>query len=168
MKINEQIKQEYTSRFNGAARPLTGTTGPTRPLQLPRLSSKLHRGSEWEAADRRALVLSAWCEGFGLMSLPVRNLKCLSPVMCQCKVICSNRTLSLMFGCKVRLLQQQRLSSGCTLFRHRTKPSKRPLGEISFLSFFLNYFFYFFRGGGLKAIWTALFFPFQVQIHDSN
>uniref|UniRef100_A0A3B5LAW9 Uncharacterized protein n=1 Tax=Xiphophorus couchianus TaxID=32473 RepID=A0A3B5LAW9_9TELE len=35
------------------------------------------------------------------MSLPVRNLKCLSPVMCQCKVICSNRTLSLMFGCKV-------------------------------------------------------------------
>ncbi|XP_077448284.1 disks large homolog 4 isoform X2 [Stigmatopora argus] len=37
----------------------------------------------------------------GLMSLPnIRNLKCLSPVMCQCKVICSNRTLSLMFGCK--------------------------------------------------------------------
>lgn len=35
------------------------------------------------------------------MSLPVKNLKCLSPVMCQCKVICSNRTLSLMFGCKV-------------------------------------------------------------------
>ncbi|XP_060910740.1 disks large homolog 4-like isoform X4 [Labrus mixtus] len=34
------------------------------------------------------------------MSLPVRNLKCLSPVMCQCKLICSNRTLSLMFGCK--------------------------------------------------------------------
>uniref|UniRef100_A0A8C7XWI2 Discs, large homolog 4a (Drosophila) n=1 Tax=Oryzias sinensis TaxID=183150 RepID=A0A8C7XWI2_9TELE len=34
------------------------------------------------------------------MSLPVRNFKCLSPVMCQCKVICSNRTLSLMFGCK--------------------------------------------------------------------
>ncbi|XP_053298343.1 disks large homolog 4 [Pleuronectes platessa] len=34
------------------------------------------------------------------MSLAVRNLKCLSPVMCQCKVICSNRTLSLMFGCK--------------------------------------------------------------------
>ncbi|XP_054610096.1 disks large homolog 4 isoform X1 [Dunckerocampus dactyliophorus] len=30
----------------------------------------------------------------------IRNLKCLSPVMCQCKVICSNRTLSLMFGCK--------------------------------------------------------------------
>ncbi|XP_053704074.1 disks large homolog 4 isoform X6 [Synchiropus splendidus] len=34
------------------------------------------------------------------MSLSVRNFKCLSPVMCQCKVICSNRTLSLMFGCK--------------------------------------------------------------------
>ncbi|XP_072302357.1 disks large homolog 4 isoform X2 [Eucyclogobius newberryi] len=34
------------------------------------------------------------------MSLPIKNLKCLSPVMCQCKLICSNRTLSLMFGCK--------------------------------------------------------------------
>uniref|UniRef100_A0AAY4DHK6 Discs, large homolog 4a (Drosophila) n=1 Tax=Denticeps clupeoides TaxID=299321 RepID=A0AAY4DHK6_9TELE len=30
----------------------------------------------------------------------LRNLKCFSPVMCQCKLICSNRTLSLMFGCK--------------------------------------------------------------------
>ncbi|XP_041707188.1 disks large homolog 4 isoform X2 [Coregonus clupeaformis] len=38
--------------------------------------------------------------GVERMSPPVRNLKCLSPVMCQCKVICSNRTLSLMFGCK--------------------------------------------------------------------
>ncbi|KAG7314952.1 hypothetical protein KOW79_022255 [Hemibagrus wyckioides] len=34
------------------------------------------------------------------MSPPWRNLKCLSPVMCQCKLVCSNRTLSLMFGCK--------------------------------------------------------------------
>uniref|UniRef100_A0A8C1U396 Discs, large homolog 4a (Drosophila) n=1 Tax=Cyprinus carpio TaxID=7962 RepID=A0A8C1U396_CYPCA len=34
------------------------------------------------------------------MSPPLRNLKCFSPVMCQCKLICSNRTLSLMFGCK--------------------------------------------------------------------
>ncbi|KAJ7996665.1 hypothetical protein DPEC_G00239390 [Dallia pectoralis] len=38
--------------------------------------------------------------GVGLMSPPVKHVKCLSPVMCQCKVICSNRTLSLMFGCK--------------------------------------------------------------------
>ncbi|XP_060719308.1 disks large homolog 4-like [Tachysurus vachellii] len=35
-----------------------------------------------------------------IMSPPWRNLKCLSPVMCQCKLVCSNRTLSLMFGCK--------------------------------------------------------------------
>ncbi|XP_058239593.1 disks large homolog 4 isoform X1 [Hemibagrus wyckioides] len=35
-----------------------------------------------------------------MMSPPWRNLKCLSPVMCQCKLVCSNRTLSLMFGCK--------------------------------------------------------------------
>ncbi|XP_029625693.1 discs large homolog 1-like protein isoform X2 [Salmo trutta] len=41
-----------------------------------------------------------WSMGVEQMSPPVRNLKCLSPVMCQCKVICSNRTLSLMFGCK--------------------------------------------------------------------
>ncbi|XP_053086596.1 disks large homolog 4 isoform X1 [Pangasianodon hypophthalmus] len=35
-----------------------------------------------------------------IMSPPWRNLKCLSPVLCQCKLVCSNRTLSLMFGCK--------------------------------------------------------------------
>ncbi|XP_053535333.1 disks large homolog 4 [Ictalurus punctatus] len=35
-----------------------------------------------------------------IMSPPWRNLKCLSPVMCQCKLVCSKRTLSLMFGCK--------------------------------------------------------------------
>ncbi|XP_048853852.1 disks large homolog 4 isoform X2 [Brienomyrus brachyistius] len=38
--------------------------------------------------------------GVELMSPPVRNLKCFSPVMCQCKVVCSSRTLSMMFGCK--------------------------------------------------------------------
>ncbi|XP_009300294.1 disks large homolog 4 isoform X2 [Danio rerio] len=38
--------------------------------------------------------------GVDVMSPPLRNLKCFSPVMCQCKLICSNRTLSLMFGCK--------------------------------------------------------------------
>ncbi|XP_054482331.1 disks large homolog 4-like [Anoplopoma fimbria] len=41
------------------------------------------------------------------MSLPVRNLKCISPVMCQCKLICSNRTLSLMFGCKYRYQDEE-------------------------------------------------------------
>lgn len=39
--------------------------------------------------------------GVDVMPPPLRNLKCFSPVMCQCKLICSNRTLSLMFGCKV-------------------------------------------------------------------
>ncbi|XP_051547962.1 disks large homolog 4 isoform X1 [Myxocyprinus asiaticus] len=38
--------------------------------------------------------------GVDVMSPPLRNLKCFSPVMCQCKLICSNQTLSLMFGCK--------------------------------------------------------------------
>ncbi|XP_028654119.1 disks large homolog 4 isoform X3 [Erpetoichthys calabaricus] len=38
--------------------------------------------------------------GLSVMSPPFKNIKCFSPVMCQCKVVCSNRTLSLMFGCK--------------------------------------------------------------------
>ncbi|RXN30616.1 disks large -like protein [Labeo rohita] len=43
--------------------------------------------------------------GVDVMPPPLRNLKCFSPVMCQCKLICSNRTLSLMFGCKFHLLE---------------------------------------------------------------
>ncbi|KAL2079287.1 hypothetical protein ACEWY4_025031 [Coilia grayii] len=38
--------------------------------------------------------------GVARMSPPERRCKCFSPLMCQCKVVCSNRTLSLVFGCK--------------------------------------------------------------------
>ncbi|CAM4310737.1 unnamed protein product, partial [Caretta caretta] len=38
--------------------------------------------------------------GLNAVSPPFRKLGCFPPVVCQCKVICSNRTLSLMFGCK--------------------------------------------------------------------
>ncbi|XP_043359548.1 disks large homolog 4 [Dermochelys coriacea] len=38
--------------------------------------------------------------GLNGVSPPFRKLGCFPPVVCQCKVICSNRTLSLMFGCK--------------------------------------------------------------------
>ncbi|XP_069071636.1 disks large homolog 4 isoform X2 [Pleurodeles waltl] len=38
--------------------------------------------------------------GLGGMSPPLGKLRCLSPLLCQCKVICSQKTLSLMFGCK--------------------------------------------------------------------
>ncbi|XP_077170555.1 disks large homolog 4 isoform X2 [Paroedura picta] len=38
--------------------------------------------------------------GLNGVSPPFRKLGCFSPVLCQCKVTCSNRTLSLVFGCK--------------------------------------------------------------------
>uniref|UniRef100_A0ACB8EXI9 Uncharacterized protein n=1 Tax=Sphaerodactylus townsendi TaxID=933632 RepID=A0ACB8EXI9_9SAUR len=38
--------------------------------------------------------------GLNGVSPPFRQLGCFSPVLCQCKVTCSNRTLSLVFGCK--------------------------------------------------------------------
>uniref|UniRef100_A0A7N6B6X3 Discs, large homolog 4a (Drosophila) n=1 Tax=Anabas testudineus TaxID=64144 RepID=A0A7N6B6X3_ANATE len=75
----------------------------TLAITLSDGSVTLGFGSIGEAETRRhfgALCTDVKHFSFGLMSLPVRNLKCLSPVMCQCKVICSNRTLSLMFGCK--------------------------------------------------------------------
>lgn len=58
----------------------------------------------WPRAERSAGGRWSVCfvsMGVDVMSPPLRNLKCFSPVMCQCKLICSNRTLSLMFGCKV-------------------------------------------------------------------
>lgn len=49
--------------------------------------------------------------------------------MCQCKVICSNRTLSLMFGCKVSL-EQVRCNSCCsdaiTSTERRTRGDDEP------------------------------------------
>lgn len=39
--------------------------------------------------------------GLNGVSPPFRKLGCFSPVLCQCKITCSNRTLSLVFGCKV-------------------------------------------------------------------
>ncbi|XP_059498649.1 disks large homolog 4 isoform X5 [Stegostoma tigrinum] len=38
--------------------------------------------------------------GLRIMSPPIKDLACFSPVLCQCNVICTNKTLSLMFGCK--------------------------------------------------------------------
>ncbi|XP_072349330.1 disks large homolog 4 isoform X1 [Scyliorhinus torazame] len=38
--------------------------------------------------------------GLHIMSPPIKDLTCFSPVLCQCKVVCTNKTLSLMFGCK--------------------------------------------------------------------
>lgn len=35
------------------------------------------------------------------MSPGIRKLDCFSPMLCHCKVACTNSTISLMFGCKV-------------------------------------------------------------------
>ncbi|KAI1891580.1 hypothetical protein AGOR_G00145250 [Albula goreensis] len=34
------------------------------------------------------------------MSPSIKNLDCFSPMLCHCKVACTNSTISLMFGCK--------------------------------------------------------------------
>lgn len=43
------------------------------------------------------------CSGSEKMSPSIKNLDCFSPMLCHCKVACSNSTISLMFGCKVGL-----------------------------------------------------------------
>uniref|UniRef100_A0A2I3MZW4 Discs large MAGUK scaffold protein 1 n=1 Tax=Papio anubis TaxID=9555 RepID=A0A2I3MZW4_PAPAN len=40
------------------------------------------------------------CSGSENMSPSIKNLDCFSPMLCHCKVACSNSTISLMFGCK--------------------------------------------------------------------
>lgn len=43
------------------------------------------------------------CTGSEKMSPSIKNLDCFSPMLCHCKVACTNNTISLMFGCKVGL-----------------------------------------------------------------
>ncbi|XP_075858841.1 disks large homolog 1 isoform X11 [Microcebus murinus] len=40
------------------------------------------------------------CSGSEKMSPSIKNLDCFSPMLCHCKVACTNSTISLMFGCK--------------------------------------------------------------------
>ncbi|XP_038605417.1 disks large homolog 1 isoform X9 [Tachyglossus aculeatus] len=40
------------------------------------------------------------CSGSEKMSPSIKNLDCFSPMLCHCKVACTNSTVSLMFGCK--------------------------------------------------------------------
>uniref|UniRef100_A0A6I8NED0 Discs large MAGUK scaffold protein 1 n=1 Tax=Ornithorhynchus anatinus TaxID=9258 RepID=A0A6I8NED0_ORNAN len=40
------------------------------------------------------------CPGSEKMSPSIKNLDCFSPMLCHCKVACTNSTVSLMFGCK--------------------------------------------------------------------
>uniref|UniRef100_A0A668VHT0 Uncharacterized protein n=1 Tax=Oreochromis aureus TaxID=47969 RepID=A0A668VHT0_OREAU len=44
--------------------------------------------------------LSANCPGVDKMSPSMKKVECFSPMLCHCKVACTNSTISLMFGCK--------------------------------------------------------------------
>uniref|UniRef100_A0A7N8YQN5 Discs, large (Drosophila) homolog 1, like n=1 Tax=Mastacembelus armatus TaxID=205130 RepID=A0A7N8YQN5_9TELE len=44
--------------------------------------------------------LSANCPGSDKMSPGTKKVECFSPMLCHCKVACTNSTISLMFGCK--------------------------------------------------------------------
>lgn len=46
------------------------------------------RGRSWQRSRRRQLS-------------DMKKVECFSPVLCHCKVACTNSTISLMFGCKV-------------------------------------------------------------------
>lgn len=41
------------------------------------------------------------CHSGEKMSPSIKKLDCFSPMLCHCKVACTNSTISLMFGCKV-------------------------------------------------------------------
>uniref|UniRef100_A0A3B3B7X3 Discs large MAGUK scaffold protein 1a n=1 Tax=Oryzias melastigma TaxID=30732 RepID=A0A3B3B7X3_ORYME len=44
--------------------------------------------------------LGASCPGVEKMSAGMKKVDCFSPMLCHCKVACTNSTISLMFGCK--------------------------------------------------------------------
>ena len=58
------------------------------------------RGRSRQRSRRRRL--SANCPGSDKMSPGMKKkVDCFSPMLCHCKVACTNSTISLMFGCKV-------------------------------------------------------------------
>ncbi|XP_029971604.1 discs large homolog 1-like protein isoform X24 [Salarias fasciatus] len=56
------------------------------------------RGRSRQRSRRRRL--SANCPGADKMSPSTKKVECFSPMLCHCKVACTNSTISLMFGCK--------------------------------------------------------------------
>ncbi|KAJ8378660.1 hypothetical protein AAFF_G00237840 [Aldrovandia affinis] len=84
----------------GAGHPGPGSAAPAADLA--------ERGSEGPFWPRRVILsgLSAWSRSptgaAEAMSPTVKRDRCFSPVLCHCKAGCSNRTLSLVFGCKNR------------------------------------------------------------------
>ncbi|XP_023125780.2 discs large homolog 1-like protein isoform X7 [Amphiprion ocellaris] len=55
-------------------------------------------GRRRQRSQRRRL--SANCPGADKMSPSMKKVECFSPMLCHCKVACTNSTISLMFGCK--------------------------------------------------------------------
>lgn len=58
------------------------------------------RGRSWQRSSRRRR-LSANYPSSDKMSPGMKKVECFSPMLCHCKVACTNSTISLMFGCKV-------------------------------------------------------------------
>uniref|UniRef100_A0AAY4B8E0 Discs large homolog 1-like protein n=1 Tax=Denticeps clupeoides TaxID=299321 RepID=A0AAY4B8E0_9TELE len=63
------------------------------------------------------------------MSPSVKNLDCFSPMLCHCKVACTNSTISLMFGCKKYRYQDEDPTSPA---EHSSPqlPSEMPAPEL--------------------------------------
>ncbi|XP_041849347.1 discs large homolog 1-like protein isoform X4 [Melanotaenia boesemani] len=56
------------------------------------------RGRSRQRSLRRRLAAN--CPGADKMSPSMKKVECFSPMLCHCKVACTNSTISLMFGCK--------------------------------------------------------------------
>ncbi|XP_047445771.1 discs large homolog 1-like protein isoform X5 [Mugil cephalus] len=57
-------------------------------------------GGKRRRRRRRRRRLSANCPGVDKMSPSMKKVECFSPMLCHCKLACTNSTISLMFGCK--------------------------------------------------------------------
>ena len=68
-----------------------------------RSRSRQHGGRRRVSGSSLAERLSCPRQAADRMSPGIRNLDCFSPMLCHCKVACTNSTISLMFGCKVSL-----------------------------------------------------------------
>lgn len=60
------------------------------------------RGRSRQRSRLRRVSASSLAENVNeKMSPSIKKLDCFSPMLCHCKVACTNSTISLMFGCKV-------------------------------------------------------------------
>ncbi|XP_031415382.2 discs large homolog 1-like protein isoform X12 [Clupea harengus] len=74
--------------------------GAAGSLGRRRSRSRQHGGRRRVSGSSLAERLSCPRQAADRMSPGIRNLDCFSPMLCHCKVACTNSTISLMFGCK--------------------------------------------------------------------